>query len=143
TGVFVQTSYNVRRFTDSTYDSHGIRAVGGVAFAASRLIQGEASAGLLLQEFHSALLEDLGTWTFGAKLAWQPSPLVTISLEGTREADQSSFGGGSSTVDNDIALRADYELRRNIIVSAMLDYKLEDYQGGRLDTTKRAGGALR
>lgn len=143
TGVFLQGSYNRRRFDNATYDSEGVRAVAGVAFEASRLIKGEAYAGYLQQDYASSGFDDLMTWTVGGRLAWQPSPLMTVSLEGKREADQSSFSNGSSVVDNDATFRVDYEFRRNIILSGLYGLKLEDYQGSRTDTTMTWGGEAR
>lgn len=143
TGVFVQASHNNREFRDDSYNSSGGRLVGGVAFEASRLVKGEAYAGYLLQDFDSPGFEDIATWTFGANLAWQPSPLLTISLLGKREADTSNFGGGGSVINNDAALRADYEFRPNIILSALGGVELDDYEGARKDLTLKVGGEAR
>lgn len=143
TGIFVQGTYNVRRFRDSFYDSEGLRAVAGLAFEASRLIRGEVYGGYLQQDFASPMLDDLMTWTYGARLGWQPTPLITVSLEGKREAGQSSFSSGSSVIENDANLRVDYEFRRNVILSGMAGYQVEDYQASRTDTSLRFGGEAR
>lgn len=142
TSVFTQVSVNDQQYADSDLDSSGYRAVAGVAFEASRLVNGEAYAGYLHQDFDSDAYEDIDTWTMGASLYYQPSRLLTLSLFAERETDV-SLGFGSS-VETEVTLRADYELRRNVILTALAGFENEDFEGSsREDDYLRLGASAR
>jgi hypothetical protein len=123
TSVFVEPSVNWRDYRDETLDSDGWRAVAGLAFEPTRLMKGEVFAGYLSQDYDS--YDDIETVTFGGHLEWYVTPLMTISFDANRETD-STFG--SSRLESYFSARADYELRRNVILSGLVGYENAEYE---------------
>lgn len=128
TSVFTEVNYNHRDFDDGFYNSDGYQVIGGVQFEASRLIQGEAYAGYLVQDFDNPELDNISTFTFGGKLRWFVSPLWTVTFTGGREAGESTYLGGSSLVMTTGGVNVDYELLRNLIISGGVRYIDNDFQ---------------
>jgi hypothetical protein len=59
---------------------------------------------------------------------------------GVSNYEESSFDGGSSLIQTEYGLRADYELLRSLIVSGLVGFEIDDYQGaGREDDYVKAG----
>lgn len=139
TQLFARSSYNARRFASSAADSDGFQTVIGLAFESSPLITGQAYAGYQAQNFQSPSLDDVTGWTFGGRLTWAPTPLISVSLDADRNVGQSSFNGGSSVLTTDGLLRVDYEFRRNIILSSFFGYTVYEFNDVRTDTRQRAG----
>lgn len=139
TSVFTEVSYNRRDFDDGYYNSDGYQAIAGVQFEASRLVQGEAYAGYLVQDYDAAELQNISTFTFGGKLRWFVSPLWTVTLTGAREAGESTYADGSSLVMTTGGVKVDYELLRNLIISGGVRYIDNNYQDAeRKDETWQA-----
>ena len=57
------------------------------------------------------------------------TPLVTLSLTGSRGVEESSTLGAGAFVATRVGLRADYELLRNLILSASSSYEKDVFQG--------------
>ena len=124
TSAYVEYSPNTRHYR-GPYDSTGQRVVAGLAFTSSRLISGRAYAGYFSQDFRATALKDVAGMTFGANLQWTPTPLITVTLLADRDADQSNVDG--SSVVTSLGVTADYELRRNLVVSASYTHRTEHY----------------
>lgn len=143
TSVFSELAYNDRSYRLSAFDSQGYRAVGGLMFEPTRLMKGEIYGGYLAQDYQSPLLHDIGTWTVGGKLAWFPTPLMTVSFTGNREAEASIYAGGASRLVTEYGARVDYEVLRNLILSAKAGYETDDFLGTpRTDTYWKFGGGV-
>ena len=143
--VFVEPSYNIRRYATSTaFDSDGWRLVGGLSSQLGRLITGEVYAGYMQQNY-KANIGSVSGFTAGANLRWYPTDLLTLSLQADRTIQDGSVTlgplQGSPAIVATVAARADYEVWRNLILSARLSYQNYAYQRNitRRDNTYTAG----
>lgn len=144
TSVFTQFAYEWTEFEDSLYDGDQYTAAVGLKFEPSRLLRGEAYVGYLDWTSDSGFLDDVAGFYFGGDLAWFATPLLTVSFTADRKIDGSTYNGGSSVLTSDYGVRADYELRRNIIVSGIFAYKEQEYEGNdRTDNKYTYGASLR
>ena len=92
-------------------------------------MRGEVGIGYLGQTYEGAGLGDATGIKYSAKLIWNPTPLMTVTLNGNRTADESGLAGSPGRIDSSIDLTLDYELRRNLIVSPSFAFTHEDYVG--------------
>jgi len=113
----------------SDRDSSRSSVLAGVDMELTNLISGELSVGYLDQEFDDPELSGFSGVHYRAKLRWFPTQLVTVSLSGTQTTSDSGLVGDAGLVTRDLNLQADYELRRNLIVTARVGYVDGDYEG--------------
>jgi hypothetical protein len=109
--------------------SRGYRATGGVELEVTSLVKVTASLGYQTENFYQASLVDIAALVWSARVAWNVTPLMTISLAALRDVQTTSFGEASGRVDTSFSVKADYELLRNLIVSAEGRISLPDYIG--------------
>lgn len=112
-----------------TLDSQGYRALSGVTIALTNLISGEFGAGYVQQRFDDPTIGTIQGPTYRARLTWSPTRLLDIHFNAeqlvTETADTSSVG----VLGNALQLGADYELRRNIILSVAGGYESDRFFG--------------
>ena len=129
--VFVEPSYNIRRYQASGFNSDGYRLVAGLSANLGRLVTGEIFAGYMQQNYNFNF-GSVGGFAAGANLRWYPTDLLTVSLSADRSIRDVGIATGvlrgSPAFVNTIAVRADYELFRNLILSGRLGYQTYDYQ---------------
>lgn len=129
TQLFGEVAFESRRFRARQADSLGLRAVAGLRFEASRRVNGEFFAGYLGRSFARTGPSDIHTYTYGGNLSWLTTPLLTLTLLGRRDT-QESYDGATlgAYIQSTAELRADYELRRNLIVSTRLGLEQDDFR---------------
>lgn len=144
TSVFTQLAYEWTDFEDSRYDGDQYTAAVGLKFEPSRLLRGEFYVGYLDWTSDSGFLADVSGFYFGGDLAWFATPLLTVTFTADRKIDGSTYQGGSSVLTSDYGVRADYELRRNIILSALFAYREQQYEDAdRTDDKYTYGASVR
>ena len=144
TQLFGEVAFEHRGFHAQFADSNGWRAIAGLRFEASRLLNGEVYGGYLERIFARPGPPDIGTYTYGARLSWLATPLLTVSLAGERAAQESyRIGSLGSYLQSTAALRADYEVRRDAIVSLRMGYEQDDFrEPARRDRLVSLGAAM-
>lgn len=133
TAVFFETVANVRRYDLSPptvatdRDSDGFEMSVGANVDLSRLVRGEFQVGYLSQDYDGAGLEDFDTVTARARVEWFPTDLLTVSAVLGRTVEDATGVGISGYLSTTAGLQADYEVRRNVIVTAAVDFETADY----------------
>lgn len=123
-----QASYPDERIAlDRSSDGYSLRA--GVQFGVTRLIRGRAAIGYQNQSYDDPAFPRIKGLDFGTGLEWNPTRLVTFSLEARRTIQRSPLVGVAGIRQSRYATRVDYELRRNVILSARIDRTVNDYAG--------------
>jgi hypothetical protein len=133
-GAFLRPSYEKRVYDISTgraqgRDSTGYKVDGGVQLLVSQLVSGEVYAGYLNYDFESPRFADVTGVDYGAELRWYPTPLLTVRLNASRTPNATTLAGASASDDRSVALGADYEVLRNIILQGDLAYTDAVFQG--------------
>ncbi|MDB5701991.1 MAG: hypothetical protein JWL66_2190 [Sphingomonadales bacterium] len=149
-GVFVQGTY-----TDTNYgiplspgvanrDSSEVKGLAGATFDLTALLRGSIGFGYIKRSYDSPLYHDVRGFSFDGKIEYFPSKLTTVTLIARRDIEDSTLAGSSGYFDNGIALRADHEVLRNLIVNIGADYEHDVYSGivANADIYRVSGGAL-
>ena len=120
---------DIRGVPGQSLDSQGYRALSGVTFALTNLITGEIGAGYVQQRFADSTIGTIDGPSYRAKLTWRPTRLLDIHFNAeqvvTETADTSSVG----VLANAVQLGADYELLRNVVISATGGYETDSFFG--------------
>jgi len=141
---FVRLTYDERQFQlmfdRSGWDrsSQGYRVDAGLDLQITHLLAGEVFAGYLDQRFAQNVplpLPEVSGLDYGAQLDWYATPLLTLHLTGSRQLEDVVIDGASMADNRTIALSADYELRRNIIVEGLVSYTDSRFVGTIRDDT--------
>ncbi|HEX8471791.1 MAG TPA: outer membrane beta-barrel protein, partial [Brevundimonas sp.] len=133
TAVFFEAVFNTREYDLSPpdvvtdRDSDGSEISLGANFDISRLARGEVQLGYLTQDYTAADLEDFANLTGRARLEWFPSDLLTVSFVTGRTVEDATGAGISGYLSTTAGLTADYEVRRNLVLSAGATYEAADY----------------
>ena len=145
----MRVTYDTRQFQlmfdRSGWDrsSHGYRVDAGLDLQISHLLAGEVFVGYLDQRFARNVaqpLPDLSGLDYGAQLDWYATPLLTLHLSGSPQLADVVIDGASLADNKTIALSADYELRRNIIVQLFASYTDSRFVGTIRDDTYPGAG---
>lgn len=100
----------------------------GADFDISNLIRGEVGLGYFEASFENPLFENVDGISVNAGLEWFPSPLITVGSQATRSIQAAALASSPAFVSTTISGVVDYEYRRNIIISAGLDFADESYE---------------
>lgn len=132
TAVFAEVGAQQKSYDNTqgrNRDSSGWTGLVGLDLEITRLITGEASVGYISQDFDDPIYEDISNPHFRVRFNWYPTQLITVGLTGTQRVVDSSLEDSAAYVDRKVELRADYELLRNLIISAQIQGSDEDYRG--------------
>lgn len=103
-------------------NSRGYKLVSGVSMSLFRLLSGEVYGGYMEQTYRSQVGTVSG-FTYGGKLIWYPTNMLTISANGERVIKDvglvnAAHPQGTPVIVSSVGVRADYELLRNFILGA-------------------------
>ncbi|MGQ0456073.1 MAG: outer membrane beta-barrel protein [Hyphomicrobium sp.] len=127
TSVFLEGGYNRREFEDIVFDSDGHHASAGLRYEFTRLLDAEFAVGYLNSSSKSGL-DDVDTWTYRANLAYHLTPLMVVSIVGTRGlTSPSQISTDSNRVLTDVGLRWNYAIKRDVTVNAGFGLSTVDY----------------
>jgi hypothetical protein len=120
---------NIRGVPGQPLDSQGYRALSGVTVELTNLITGEFGAGYVQQRFDDPTIGTVEGPSYRARLTWRPTRLLDVHFNAeqivTETADTSSVG----VLADAVQLGADYELRRNVVVSLAGGYESDRFYG--------------
>lgn len=137
-GAFGQSVYRQHGAIDR--DSQSYSVLTGVQFPVSRLLTGRVGIGYLLVNFADSRFTDVSGLDYDVALTWNPTELVTVRLNGSRSLERSPRTDVGGVVTSEAQLTVDYELLRNLILSGVVGYSLEDFQGGSIRSSRWNGG---
>lgn len=124
-------------------DSHGWEARLGTEVDITALLFGEAFVGYRQQYFDDDAFEDEDGISFGADLTWNPTLLTTLALSGGADFVPTAVDDASSNFRSAIALRADHELLRNLLIGGTVGYIRDDFSEiDRVDDTFNIGASI-
>lgn len=99
-------------------DSSGYNLQGGVDFELSTLLRGRVGLGYLENDRDDDRLEDIEGVTVDGQVQWFPSQIVTVTADASRRVEDQGLIEAPNAIATRFGLRADYEVRRNVILSA-------------------------
>jgi hypothetical protein len=121
-------------------DSQGYDARVGMDYALTSMLFGSADLGYLQQDYSNPFIPDASGLSTKLNLTWLMTPLMTVSLFGSRQVSELAAQDQEARIDLAIGARVDYELRRNLIASVDGTYTREDFAGSpREDETFQVG----
>lgn len=110
-------------------DSDGYAALTGVNFEVSNVMRGEVGVGYMRQMYDDSRVEPSEGLAVDARVEWFPDELVTVTLTGSRTVTDSGEPGAAGVVASEAEVRADYELRRNVVLGVRTSYATDEYVG--------------
>jgi hypothetical protein len=90
---------------------------------------GEFYVGYLEREFADPRFGLASGPTFGADLSWNVTGLTTLGIKGERTIDNTIVFGASGIFRSRIAVSADHELLRNLVLNAELGIGNDEFEG--------------
>lgn len=110
-------------------DASGVEVLAGADFELSSLVRGELAVGHLQYSFDDPRIPDVSGLGVRSHLEWFPTPLLTATFRAARTVEDNAIVQSGSHVESTVSLQADYELRRNLILSARGDWTEYDFRG--------------
>tara|TARA_R110002110_G_scaffold54639_3_gene156675 strand:+ start:1268 stop:2527 length:1260 start_codon:yes stop_codon:yes gene_type:complete len=146
TNVYVQGTLNQRNY-DLTVpvvavnrDSDGYAVVAGSDFRLSNLMQGGIYVGYQEQSYDDPTLTNSSGLAYGANVEWYITQLTTITFDAASTIEETTTIGASGYNAQNVGVRVDHELLRNVLLNARVSYENDDYDGlTRSDDKIRAG----
>lgn len=144
-GYKLNTQFRVQRVENEgnaafDRDSFGYDILTGVDFEFSPLWKFYLAAGFQHQGFEQANLKDLNAFVYLAQLQWLATEQMTIYLGAERQSSVTGFGDSSVRLDRIFDGKVEYEIWRNLILTATGKYTQSDFIGsGREDESLLAG----
>jgi hypothetical protein len=147
---FVEGEVTHRAF-DQTLDhdglersSSGVAGRVGVALDRGPILTGEIAVGALSENFDDPTLATISALSVDGSLAWAPTELVTVSLNGATSINPSTDAASSGSVIYDGSVDLAYAWRRNVTLHGVGAIKNERFLGagggtGLVDATYQAG----
>lgn len=108
-------------------DAKAYSITGGISYELTELLEAEIDAGIQKHNFSNPTFSDISGLALNARLRWYPTPLLSVRFDLGQRTTTSSFDSASAVVVTSGNLSADYELRRNIVLSADMSYSHEKY----------------
>ena len=145
TAVFLQYTHENSDYTRSlvgepTRDSEENRFLVGADFDISALVRGALGIGYADRQYETPLFPNISGVILGAKVEYFATPVATVTLAGSRVVEDSAFVNSGGFFNNSVALKLDYEVLRNLLVTGAVGFEEDDYQG--LDRTDRIPNAI-
>jgi len=110
-------------------DSEGYDARAGLEFPLTSMVFGSIDLGYLLQNYSNPSIPNADGLSAKANLNWLMTPLMTVSLFGSRQVAELAAQDQEARIDLTVGARVDYELRRNLIATVEASYTDEDFTG--------------
>lgn len=145
TSVFVNLSGNARNYRQDgtdTRDSKGVDVMLGASFDISNLMRGDLAVGYSRQNYDSGTFKDVSGASVRGKVEYFPTPLITLTAIASQSIEDTDFAGAAGFLLTSGQLRADYELRRNIVISGRVGYQKNDFKGAIDRKDKRPSAGL-
>lgn len=132
--VFVDVVGNHKEFRDElavnpSRTSSGYDLTVGGNFEITRLVQGQVQVGYLEQDYDDRRFSQVSGLSVRGFVRYFPTRLLTVTASGSRAVQDAEVAGSQGYLASVARLRADYELLRQLILSAEFDYENDDFRG--------------
>lgn len=149
--LFGAGSYNIRDYRTRigpvpARDSQGYEIALGSSFELGAKIRGSLRAGYLKQNYRDPFFADIGGLLVRGDVEYFLTPLVTLTATIDRRVNETGILGAAGYLSTTTTLRADYELLRNLILSASVEKEARNFNNIDRDDdrwTYRASGTYR
>ena len=119
-------SYGVRgRYYKADSDTY--EAVVGTTFDLTNLLTGEVFIGYLTRDYDEEFLEDFTGLAFGLSLDYAITQLTSLGANVSRAVEETGTNP-SPRERSTFRVGIDHELLRNVTLSALAEYRMDDYQ---------------
>lgn len=108
-------------------DATGYSLVGGVRYELTRILIAELALGTRIYDFDDPTLADFKGLAPTARVRWYPNPLLSLRFDLSHSTSTSAYNSVGAVVITSGRLGTDYELRRNLVLSAEAGASFEDY----------------
>lgn len=135
TAVFVRAAWTSTDYETAgtllqpARDSDGYRVFAGVDFDLTDLARGEVAVGYFAHEFEAVAYDRSDGYAVQALVEYFPTRLTTLTASASRSLQDAAIVGAGGFVSTNIGIRADVEVRRNIILTGSAAYGDDAYQG--------------
>jgi hypothetical protein len=133
-GVFLQSTFNLVNYDDSTDDNgfarndYGYGAAAGFRFDVTELVFGDLFVGYSRSEFDDARFGSQDAFAVGADLTWEVTELTTMNLLVSRSWEQTTVAGASSALTTNAGLGVSHSLLDTVTLDAGFNYRLESFE---------------
>ncbi len=110
-------------------DSNGYDVQAGIDFELDALLRGKFGVGYLEEDRNSPDFDDIDGLFLDGTLQWFPSQLVTVTGIASRRSEDRGLIDVPSAIATKFGALVDYEIRRNIVLSAAGEISDLDFQG--------------
>ena len=149
--LFGAGSYNIRDYRTRigpvpARDSQGYEVALGSSFELGAKIRGSLRAGYLEQHYRDPFFADIRGLLVRGDVEYFLTPLVTLTGTIDRRVNETGILGAAGYLSTTTTLRADYELLRNLILSASVEKEARAFNNIDRDDdrwTYRASGTYR
>ncbi|WP_197277363.1 outer membrane beta-barrel protein [Sphingomonas profundi] len=117
------------KFDGLDRSSKGFSVLAGVQLGLGNLVTGSVGVGYLRENFADPAYGDISGIDYDVALNWNPTPLVSVSLRGSRSLQRSPFVGSAGGISTNATLGVQYELLRQLILTSDVSYTRESYRG--------------
>lgn len=128
-GIANRWDFKEARPTDIGRDAHGYQLALGSNFDVTRLARGEVQVGYMNQTFSDKRVGDVDGLAVRGRVEYFPTQLITLTAAGERSVQATGVVGAAAALHNQASLQADYEVLRNVILSARVQKAQDDYRG--------------
>ncbi len=128
-GITNRWNFKDSQATDIGRDASGYQVVVGSNFDISRLARGEVQVGYLNQNFSDSRAGDVDGLAVLGTVEYFPTQLITLTASAERSVRATGVIGAAAALHSQASIQADYELFRNVILSARLQKAQDDYRG--------------
>jgi hypothetical protein len=130
--AFVRGTVNKRDYrvtAPQARGSKGYSIVAGTDIDLTGIVTGEIYAGYAAQDYDFTNFSTVNVFVYGGSLLWTPTGLTSVKLSTDRGVEDSTLNNISSYVQTRYALRVEHELRRNLLINANGEYRIDDFEG--------------
>ena len=132
---FIQGSHNERPYVhvdpsiSLDRSSSGYEVTVGTNLQLTHLMKGELQVGYLQQDYKSSEFHTVAGPAAHGQIEYYVSPVITLTADVDRNIIDTADPVSVSALQTRGGIEADYEFRRNIILSARVAYEDDDYSG--------------
>ncbi|MGU3540556.1 outer membrane beta-barrel protein [Methylobacterium sp. A54F] len=116
-------------------DSDGVAVTAGAAFALTRFLTGEISAGIQHRTYVDPSLRAINAPLVNAALIWSLSPLTTVRLGAVTGVSETAVPGSSGILTEAATFEVQHDLLRNLSLTLGGALLRNDYQGASIRET--------
>jgi hypothetical protein len=128
-GSYNSRDYRTRIGPVPARDSTGYEIALGSSFELGAKIRGSLRAGYLQQNYRDPFFENIGGVLVRGDIEYFLTPLVTLSASLDRSVNETGIVTAAGFLSTTASVRADYELLRNLILSASVEKEHRDFNG--------------